>query len=140
MKTKLILCPVDFSPSSQMAVQVAGRLARMNDANLGKQSPKVILLHITDSSSKTQTLAENFATDTQQRLRDEGRFDPATKVEYLTLKGKPGSAIVEFAKKKKVDLIVMGTRGHSRLRKLLVGSVAQDVLDQAPCPVITVKL
>jgi nucleotide-binding universal stress UspA family protein len=50
-----------------------------------------------------------------------------------------GGAIVNYAEKEKVDLIVVGTRGRSGLKKMLIGSVASDVLHYAHCPVMIVK-
>ena len=49
------------------------------------------------------------------------------------------SAIVEYAKNKDVDLIVIGTRGRSGFKKLLLGSVASGVVTNAACPVMVVK-
>jgi nucleotide-binding universal stress UspA family protein len=49
------------------------------------------------------------------------------------------SAIVQYAKNKEVDLIVIGTRGRSGLKKLLLGSVASGVITYAECPVMVVK-
>ncbi|HEY7081934.1 MAG TPA: universal stress protein [Nitrososphaeraceae archaeon] len=50
-----------------------------------------------------------------------------------------GGVIVNYAEKKMVDLIVIGTRGQSGFKKLLIGSVASDVLHYAHCPVMIVK-
>lgn len=138
MNTSLILCPVDFSHCSEMAVQLAGRLASTTESS-AKKNAKVILLHVTDPNEPAASMIESMVNDTQQRLRDQGQFDPSTRVEYLTLKGKPSSAILEFAKKKKVNLIVMGTRGQSGIKKWLVGSVAEEVMKDAPCPVIAIN-
>ena len=49
------------------------------------------------------------------------------------------SAIVEVAGEAKADLIVMGTRGHTGLKHVLLGSVAERTLRLAPCAVLTVK-
>ena len=49
------------------------------------------------------------------------------------------SAIVEYAKNKNVNLIVIGTRGRSKFKKLLLGSVASGVIAEATCPVMVVK-
>jgi nucleotide-binding universal stress UspA family protein len=49
------------------------------------------------------------------------------------------SAIVEYAKNKNVDLIIIGTRGRSEFKKLLLGSVASGVIIHATCPVMIVK-
>jgi len=48
-------------------------------------------------------------------------------------------AIVQFAEKEKVELIVVGTRGLSGLKKLILGSVSSGVVSQAPCSVLVVK-
>lgn len=50
-----------------------------------------------------------------------------------------GGAIVNYAEKEKVDLIVVGTRGRSGLKRILIGSVALDILHYAHCPVMIVK-
>lgn len=49
------------------------------------------------------------------------------------------SAIVEYAKNKNVDLVVTGTRGRSKFKKLLFGSIASGVIAEATCPVMVVK-
>lgn len=49
------------------------------------------------------------------------------------------SAIVEYAKNKNVDLIIMGTRGRSGFKKLLLGGVASGVIAYSTCPVMIVK-
>ena len=53
--------------------------------------------------------------------------------------GSPAETIVEMAVRERFDLIIIGSRGHSRLRGLLVGSVADEVMEQASCPVLLVK-
>jgi len=50
-----------------------------------------------------------------------------------------GGAIVNYAEKEMVDLIVVGTRGRSGLKRMLIGSVASDILHYAHCPVMVVK-
>ncbi len=54
--------------------------------------------------------------------------------------GEPGPAIVEEAKEWGADLIVVGSRGHTGLRRMLTGSVSQYVVDHAPCPVEVVHV
>ena len=49
--------------------------------------------------------------------------------------GEPGPAVVEEAKEWGADLIVVGSRGHTGLRRLLEGSVSHYVVDHAHCPV-----
>jgi nucleotide-binding universal stress UspA family protein len=49
------------------------------------------------------------------------------------------SAIIDYAKKNQVDLIVLGTRGHSRFKRLVLGSIASGVSSYAHCPVLVVR-
>jgi nucleotide-binding universal stress UspA family protein len=68
--------------------------------------------------------------DTKGKFRSEILEDPFSKVE---------NAIIEYAENENVDLIVMGSRGRSRLRRTLLGSVASAVLSYARCPVLIVR-
>ena len=65
------------------------------------------------------------------------RFQGAWEVEVAT--GPPADTIVRMAHERGADLIVMGTHGHTGLRHVLLGSVAEQVVRLAPCPVLTVK-
>jgi nucleotide-binding universal stress UspA family protein len=53
--------------------------------------------------------------------------------------GKPAEEIVRVAREDAVDLIVMGTHGHTGLRYMLLGSTAETVFRTAPCPVFMVQ-
>ncbi len=64
---------------------------------------------------------------------------PGVEVEYRLMEGEPGTTIVQAARETGCDLIVMGTHGRGLLLRVLLGSVAEDVLRRAPCPVMTVK-
>ena len=78
---------------------------------------------INDISNK----AEKMAID----VRTEILLTPQTK--------SVASAIIEYAENEKVDLIVVGTRGRSGVKKMLLGSVATGVVTYAHCPVLVVK-
>jgi nucleotide-binding universal stress UspA family protein len=59
---------------------------------------------------------------------------------HLLIRGlSPGEDIVEFAKESQVDEIVVGVKRRSKVGKLLMGSTAQYIILQAPCPVVSVK-
>ncbi|MBU6172245.1 MAG: universal stress protein [Planctomycetes bacterium] len=135
MKTELILCPVDFSVCSEMAVELASRLAVPNHS-------RVLLLHVSDPSkedSHSTTLAEAFSNNARTKLRDQTLEERKIAVEHLNMKGDPAELIVQVAHAKKVDTIVMGTHGRSGWSKWMIGSVAQAVMKSASCPVITVR-
>jgi nucleotide-binding universal stress UspA family protein len=53
--------------------------------------------------------------------------------------GDPAHEIVEFAREHRIGLLVLGTRGHTGLRRLLLGSVARNVLLHAPCSVLIIR-
>lgn len=142
MKYNLIICPVDFSECSSLAVELAGRLSKLSAQQAPAAKRKVILLNVVEAGSQRDrptSLVDSLVNDGMEVLRDKGKFDPEVKVEYLTLKGNPQDAIVHLAKAKKADLIVMGTRGKSAISKILLGSVTQGVMRNAHCPVITVN-
>ena len=58
---------------------------------------------------------------------------------YITISPSTVKSILDFAEKKNVDLIVVGTRGHSGIKKLLLGSTASGIVTYSSCPVIVVK-
>ena len=60
-------------------------------------------------------------------------------VERRLAEGDPAMEIPEAARQIGGDLIVLGTHGRSGLRRLLMGSVSEEVVREAPCPVLTVK-
>jgi nucleotide-binding universal stress UspA family protein len=52
---------------------------------------------------------------------------------------RPAVAIARYAKDAKIELIVIGTRGHGRLWRLLLGSMTERIVERAPCPVLVVR-
>jgi nucleotide-binding universal stress UspA family protein len=55
------------------------------------------------------------------------------------LVGAPFVEIIRYARDQSIDLIVIGTHGHSALAAMLLGAVAEKVVRKAPCPVLTVR-
>ena len=74
-----------------------------------------------------RTLKEVIPTDTRVSF------------EHRLIAGVPGPAIVELAQQENVDLIVMATHGRTGLTRTLMGSVAEEVVRKAKCPVLTIK-
>jgi nucleotide-binding universal stress UspA family protein len=134
-----ILFPTDFSERSEYAFRLACSLARDHDARL-------ILLHIIPPP---QTVAyeampvlpaypPGYRKELEEKLR--GLKPPAeVQVEYRLEEGYAATEIVRIAAEIHCDMIVMGTHGRSGLGRLLLGSVAEEVLRKASCPVLTVK-
>jgi nucleotide-binding universal stress UspA family protein len=82
-----------------------------------------------------EVVAKNVLVEAQDRAQRKG----VTSIETLICDGNPAKLIVEAARSKNADLIVMGTRGLSDIKGLFMGSVAHKVNQMASCTVVTVK-
>jgi nucleotide-binding universal stress UspA family protein len=89
------------------------------------------------SCTSSRTRAPGEAAGKLQRIIDKRAPEVSTLVRRV-LVGSPPDEIARYAVHHKAHLIVMGTHGDGRVRRLLLGSVAQGVLRQAHCPVLTV--
>ncbi|MGA8571058.1 MAG: universal stress protein [Desulfobaccales bacterium] len=65
-------------------------------------------------------------------------FHRFPKLESMVLVGDPATKILEFAKAGKIDLVIMGAHGRKGLERVFFGSVADEVVTSAPCPVLTI--
>jgi nucleotide-binding universal stress UspA family protein len=144
MKIQKILVPVDFSSHSAEAVRVAADLARRYEASIE-------LVHT--FQLQTYAMPEGYVVPTQEQFdlivqELQGQLASAKKaaleagalrVETELLQGGPASEILRVAQDDKVDLIVMGTHGRTGVKHLLIGSVAENVVRHAACPVLTVR-
>ena len=132
-----IVIATDFSSASDGAVLYTLGLARSNSA-------KVWIVHVMSESF--------FSTETQRRAIDDawreghrrmtehlisGRLD-GVECKLLVEQGGIYETLDRVVKEHKADLLVVGTRGRSRIGKLLLGSSAESIFRQAPCPVLTV--
>jgi universal stress protein A len=141
MNIKHILVPVDFSESTQSVVRDALELA-------GKFSARITLYHVLQpvfppvgeldvTFDKRDRAMQDEA---EKRLRElAGSTASKTKVNTAMEPGIPWDRIVNRASKYNVDLIVMGTHGRSGLKHLWLGSVAERVVQHAPCSVMVVR-
>jgi universal stress protein A len=136
-----ILVPTDFSPHADGAFRVAQVLARATGA-------EVVVFHMSHApavAAEGGTLltasGDGPLTDVWGRFNHLPPADPAVRVEHVAIVvDRPKVAhILEMLEKAGCDLIVMGTHGHSRLSHMLFGSVTEDVVRQARCPVMVVK-
>jgi len=134
-----ILLAFDGSENSQKAARLAGDMARQNGATLRivyAYDPVPDYLgqpYLQETISKRTEQADKIM---QQAVRLVGEvLDLHTEI----LEGSPAEAIVEVANVRQADLIVMGTRGLSRLGKLLLGSQSQKVVSLVDCPVLLVR-
>ncbi|HLJ95195.1 MAG TPA: universal stress protein [Gemmataceae bacterium] len=140
-----ILVPTDFSKHSEVALTYAAALAEKFGAEL-------VLLHVVqdlalfipDAVAVAPPIAapvEQFTAAARDAL---DRIGQAENLRHLRFhrevrEGTPFYEIIRFAKEGDVDLIVMGTHGHTGLTHVLLGSVTEKVVRKAPCPVLTVR-
>ncbi len=139
-----ILVPTDFSEPSDAALAYARVLAPKFGASLhvlhvieipgAMMGPEVF---IADVPGLQAQLCENAQNRLQEQVTpNDQTLHPAT---ANVVFGTSARSILEYAGEKGIDLIVMGTHGRSGLSHLLMGSVAENVVRQAGCPVLTVR-
>jgi nucleotide-binding universal stress UspA family protein len=136
---KTILHPTDFSAPSISAFEMAGALAR-------DYSARLILFHVQPVAASPELEPLQPRNDYKEKLWEEFRklqeSDPRIRelrVETVLREGHPAVEILRMANEIGCDLIVMGTHGRTGLGRLLMGSVAEQVVRQAICPVLTIK-
>jgi len=138
MPFKTILFATDLSPASQKALEAAAALARDYKA-------RIIAVHVVEpvtvgfSEFASYLGPEEDWGHAMELLQSIKPSSPTITMEYRLLEGDPATVIVETAHETDADLIVMGTHGRAGLTRLVMGSVAEAVLRQAPCPVLTVR-
>jgi nucleotide-binding universal stress UspA family protein len=142
MKTfKNILVPMDFEPSSAEALEVAVGLAQTFDA-------KLTLLHVWELpiypymefmlNSEVIASIEDRAVKRLDEALAKVRQQVPSAVSMLKT-GLPWGGIVDAIAELKPDLVVMGTHGRRGFTHLMLGSVAEKVLQLSPAPVLTIR-
>lgn len=143
---KKIVYATDFSKCSENAFPIAVRLAAGHDAEL--HMLHAIVLHADDPHDpahhfpEPEELYERMRSSAEKRMATAAESEemPALKIVRAQVRGiSPAPVILEYAEEQRADLIVMGTHGRRGLRHLLLGSVAEEVVRLADCPVLTVR-
>lgn len=146
---KKILVPTDFSKPAQIAVDVAADIAKKSNAEL-------VLLHVVEEATgDSLTIDGEVTTGTDwedriftMRLIERGKKQLAKMVEDAKLSGvkvrqelrlgTPFHGMRTIITDQKVDLVVMGTAGKTKLEEMIIGSNTEKVVRHANCPVLTV--
>ena len=146
VQIKKILVPIDGSDCSLYAAKHAVKLAKDENAQLFcihiigsvpyygyMGSPAAIEQYYKDLEEK----ARSWFDKVRAMTRNEGIPEPKTE----TFSGVESiiESIIDYAANKDVDLIVIGTRGRTGLKRLIMGSVANGVVQHAHCPVLLVR-
>lgn len=137
MNWKRILCPVDLTQMCSDCIQIASSLARESGGEL-------IFLYVAVPElppAAGLAIAEVNQAIEQERaaLRNIRPWGAGILHRHELVRGQPAAAIAGYARQHNIDLIVMPTHGRTGLSRFLLGSVAEEVLRHAPCPVLTIR-
>jgi universal stress protein A len=142
MELTKVLVPTDFSNHSDQALQWGASLA-------GKYGAQMLLLHVippaVEEVSARGSASEEAIMDLEAKVEARlyeiasQELQESLPVDVKIAVGKPAEEILRVANEEAVDLIVMGTHGHTGLTHVLLGSTAETVLRSAPCPVFAVR-
>jgi len=143
IEIRRILVPVDFSEHAEAVVDWAAHLAE-------EHGSQIVLLHVyhlpvefrqvegaylpADFWTSMKDAAKEELSQYGERLRERG-----LDVKEVTREGYPATAIEEEIEEINADLVIIGSRGRTGLAHLLLGSIAERVVQKARCPVLTVK-
>ena len=142
MSAQHFLVPVDFSPCSDetlayaitLATQLQARLTLLHvlpELALGVgASPAALpalVSYLHDLEAKVQQELDAHLTQVQEA---------GLQGDTVLVHGVPSQGILDTARDQHVDLIIMGTHGRTRAHQMLIGSVAQQVVPRAPCPIL----
>lgn len=133
-----ILHPTDFSERSNDAFWFASSLAHDHGAKLIVLHVREIPVAVPGEFGQLPIMPDNDEP-LRNQLRHVRPAQNTVQVEHYFRLGDPAKEIVGLAAETSCDLIVMGTHGRTGLRRLLMGSVAEQVMRKAPCPVLTLK-
>jgi nucleotide-binding universal stress UspA family protein len=139
LSLRTILHPTDYSEYSEFAFRLSCSLARDYGARL-------FLLHVIPSpvligggDPVACKIIEEFLDQQRQNLDRLRPQDPKVEVARRLAEGDPVTEILRVAQEINCDMIIMGTHGSTGLKRLVMGSVAEGVTREAPCPVVIVK-
>lgn len=138
-----IFVVTDGSPGANRAVDAAARLAKIARRKLviltvGGNVTGAELRRLATTGGDLSKKLESDAQRTLDQARKRAQRAGARRVELKTAWGDPAEAIIDVVRREKVDVLVVGRRGRSRLSDLLLGSVSQKLASLAPCIVMVV--
>ncbi|MGC8639645.1 MAG: universal stress protein [Isosphaeraceae bacterium] len=142
---KRILAPTDFSSHSERAVRFACSLAERFGAELH-------LVHVLSETIPAgpdpllmPVMPPQFYEESESRAREtlkhllQPTWGKPTAVATAIRWGSPVEAVVDYCKECAIDLLVIATHGRTGLSHVLLGSVAERIVREAPCPVLTIR-
>jgi universal stress protein A len=135
LEIKRILCPMDFSEFSRRAFQYAVNLARHFGSHLLVQHTAQSAMNMAEAAAHSQI--QRSREDMRRMLISYGV--DSSEVTILLNEGEPTDRILETIGRERIDLVVMGTHGLKGFSRLAVGSVTEQLIHLATCPVLVVS-
>ena len=137
-----ILVPVDGSDNSYRALDAALILSE-------KLGSHITVIHVMEEIPITHIGSEKLLNELLETYKKENQ-DILSKCSQLAtqkgltiktflLQGNPASAILDFSKKEKFDLVVMGSRGLGKFKELILGSVSSKIVHHSPCGILLIR-
>ncbi|MDD5493585.1 MAG: universal stress protein [Dehalococcoidia bacterium] len=144
---KNILCPTDFSEPSFEALKAADELAAHFSATLHiiNTVPLVPIVEapigVESASFNVSSYQQELEAQSERSIKGliEQRITKGVKVVTEVLIGNAAGEIMRYAAEKNIDLIVIATHGLSGWRRFISGSVTEQTVRQASCPVLTIR-
>ena len=145
LKLHSILCPTDFSEFSEHAIRYACELAEKFGAELHLLNVLQDYAAVAPGSGEMFVPFMDWLPELRKQSQDQlakqpgAEWSPKVYVHRTTRVGAPVDEIAKYAKEHNIDLIVQGTHGRRGVKHMLLGSVAENIVRYAPCPVLTVR-
>jgi nucleotide-binding universal stress UspA family protein len=146
MKPKHILAPSDFSHHSESAIKSAFELAEQFGATLhlvhvlaepvSAIAPEPMI--VASQPPEYYQESEKACLEALQKVSDTHNSGKVT-IQKAALWGSPVESVLEYAARNPIDLIVISTHGRTGLSHVIMGSVAESIIRNAPCPVLTFR-
>lgn len=137
-----ILVPVDGSDNSYKALEAALILSEKLGSNISVVNvmEQVPITHI-ESEKLLSELLEAYKKENQDILLKctEIANQKGLTIKTFLLQGNPASAILDYNKKEKFDLVIMGSRGLGKFKELILGSVSSKIVHHSPCAVLLIR-
>ncbi len=131
LKLDTVLVATDFSSASKMAMAYATSIAR-------RHRSKLLIAHVVGSQSEKAVMDGWRAGQTEvTEYVIAGRLE-GIEHQLVVKSGDVWPVLAQMVSEYGVDLIVVGTHGRTGVRKLILGSVAENIFRQSPCPVLTI--
>lgn len=144
--TPTVVVPTDFSDSGDAAIPHAFRFAKEPGAHVvlvhvldARPTPNPLYAHYYPIPTPEQTKQAEAAAREALSARVPEELRGSARVETVVGQGAPAAEILRIAAAQQASLIVIATHGRTGLKRLALGSVAERVIREAPCPVLVVR-